>query len=54
MNGHEFDPWDYYTCRICGSRDPHPDMRTAAIVRDGIIGFLLVLCAIVGSITVLS
>ena len=52
---HAYDPWDRWTpfCRLCGQRE-HPDMRTAAIVRDGIIGALLVFCALVGSIAWLS
>lgn len=52
---HAYDPWSRYEpwCRLCGGRE-HPDMRTAAIVRDGIIGALLVFCALVGAIVSLG
>lgn len=48
---HEYDGWEPGgTCRLCGSHGPHPDYRRLAILRDGIIGSLLIFCAFVGCV----
>lgn len=55
MKPHAFEAWDVHDpyCRYCGGH-PHPDYRPLAILRDGVIGALLLFVAILGAVTWLS
>jgi hypothetical protein len=53
MRAHAYDAWDAHpsACRQCGARDPHPDYRPAAILRDAVLGFLIIVFWLVACIT---